>query len=313
MRADFVDDYVERWGLFYEALLSDGEQVLRDVVERYRGVLDVASRARFLSDVVDAVGRARDGNVEQLWRVYEGRGVEDVGRVRAAADRMVEQHAWGTRNDYAYVMRQLANRFMRRFETAEFEYAQYVGRSIEAIVGGDAERSGLDVSHYERGFMAMHAMSYAVLRRLCAEPPSPVFGADGTIRVGRVLAGDAELRGESSLRVLSTSSSPFRVFDVERLWALGVARVPVRRILTTMLLSDKLYSNEMEYLLVGGQRWRLVFGAEMRDEMEQVLRKADWHAIRLRVMQLWDELDDGALEGALWQLWREVRAVHGRL
>jgi hypothetical protein len=69
----------------------------------------------------------------------------------------------------------------------------------------------------------------------------------------------------------------------------------------------------MEYLLVGGQRWRLVFGAEMRDEMEQVLRKADWHAIRLRVMQLWDELDDGALEGALWQLWREVRAVHGRL
>jgi hypothetical protein len=161
--------------------------------------------------------------------------------------------------------------------------------------------------------MAMHAMSYAVLRRLCGEPPSPVFGADGTIRVGRVLTHDAELRGESSLRVLSTSSSPYRVFDVERLWALGVARVPVRRILTTMLLSDKLYSNEMEYLLVGGQRWRLVFGAEMKDEMEQVLRKADWHAIRLRVMQLWDELDDGALEGALWQLWREVRAVHGRL
>jgi SPP1 gp7 family putative phage head morphogenesis protein len=313
MRADFVDDYVERWGLFYEALLSDGEQVLRDVVGRYRGVLDVASRARFLSDVGDAVGRAREANVEQLWGVYASRGVEDVGRVRAAADRMVEQHAWGTRNDYAYAMRQLANRFMRRFETAEFEYAQYVGRSIEAIVAGDAERSGLDVLHYERGFMAMHAMSYAVLRRLCGEPPSPVFGADGTIRVGRVLAVDAELRGESSLRVLSTSSSPYRVFDVERLWGLGVARVPVRRILTTMLLSDKLYSNEMEYLLVGGQRWQLVFGLEMKDEMEQVLGKTDWGAIRLRVMQLWDELDDGALEGALWQLWREVRAVHGRL
>jgi SPP1 gp7 family putative phage head morphogenesis protein len=313
LREDFVDDYVERWGLFYEALLSDGEQVLRDVVGRYRGVLDVASRARFLSDVGDAVLNAREANVKQLWGVYVSRGVEDVERVRAAADRMVEQHAWGTRNDYAYVMRQLANRFMRRFETAEFEYAQYVGRSIEAIVAGDAERSGLDVSHYERGFMAMHAMSYAVLRRLCGEPPSPVFGADGTIRVGRVLTVDAELRGESSLRVLSTSSSPFRVFDLERLWGLGVARVPVRRILTTMLLSDKLYSNEMEYLLVGGQRWQLVFGLEMKDEMKQVLGKTDWGAIRLRVMQLWDELDDGALEGALWQLWREVRAAHGQL
>jgi hypothetical protein len=313
MRADFVDDYVERWGLFYEALLSDGEQVLRDVVERYRGVLDVASRARFLSDVLAKLSQAREANARQLWGVYASHGVEDVERVRAAADRMVADHKIWSDRKYAYVMRQLANRFMRRFDTEESEHDSLVGRSIEAIVGGDAERSGLDVSHYERGFMAMHAMSYAVLRRLCAEPPSPVFGADGTIRVGRVLAGDAELRGESSLRVLSTSSSPFRVFDVERLWALGVARVPVRRILTTMLLSDKLYSNEMEYLLVGGQRWRLVFGAEMRDEMEQVLRKADWHAIRLRVMQLWDELDDGALEGALWQLWREVRAVHGRL
>jgi hypothetical protein len=162
-------------------------------------------------------------NVEQLWGVYEARGVEDVERVRAAADRMVaQQHAWGTRNEYAYAMRQLANRFMRRFETAEFEYAQYVGRSIEAIVAGDAERSGLDVSHYERGFMAMHAMSYAVLRRLCVEPPSPVFGADGTIRVGRVLADDAELRGESSLRVLSTGSSPYRVFRCGA--ALGVGR-----------------------------------------------------------------------------------------
>lgn len=313
MRADFVDDYVERWGLFYEALLSDGAQVLGEVVGRYRGVLDVALRARFLSDVGDAVMRARESNVEQLWGVYRARGVEEVERVRAAADRMVQQHAWGTRHEYAYVMRQLANRFMRRFEVAEFEYPQYVGRSVEAIVAGDVERSGLDVSHYERGFMALHAMSYAVLRRLCGESPSPVFGVDGTVRVGRVLTDDAELRGESSFRVLSTSSSPYRVFDVERFWALGVARVPVRRILANMLLTDKLYGNEMEYLVVGGQRWRLVFGAEMKDEMEQVLKEVDSGAVRLRVMQLWDELDDGALDDALWRLWREVRAAHGQL
>jgi SPP1 gp7 family putative phage head morphogenesis protein len=318
MREDFVDDYVERWGLFYEALLSDGEQVLRDVVERYRGVLDVASRARFLSDVGDAVSRARDGNVEQLWRVYEGRGVEDVERVRAAADRMVAHHKVWSDKEYAYVMRQLANRFMRRFETAEFEYAQYVGRSIEAIVAGDAERSGLDVSHYERGFMAMHAMSYAVLRRLCVEPPSPVFGADGTIRVGRVLADDAELRGESSLRVLATGSSPYQVFRVARLWALGVARVPVRRILTNVLLNTEFYYNESEHLLMGGQRWGLVFGAEMKDEMEPVLGHIEGdikmrYSVLLRIMQIWERSGDEEFVRALRDLWRELRAAHGQL
>jgi hypothetical protein len=271
-----------------------------------------------LSDVGDAVIRARDANVEQLWRVYEGRGVEDVERVRAAADRMVAHHKVWSDKEYAYVMRQLANRFMRRFETAEFEYPQYVGRSIEAIVAGDAERLGLDVPHYERGFMALHAMSYAVLRRLCDEPPSPVFGADGTIRVGRVLADDAELRGESSLRVLATGSSPYRVFSLKRLWALGVARVPVRRILTNVLLNTEFYYDESEHLLMGGQRWGLVFGAEMKDEMEPVLGHIEddikmRSSVLLRIMQIWERSGDEEVVRALRDLWRELRAAHGRL
>ena len=318
LRADFVDAYVERWGQFYEALISDGAQVLGEVVVRYRGVLDVASRAQFLSDVYDAVMRARELNVEQLWGVYRARGVEEVERVRAAADRMVEHHKIDSNKRYAYVMRQLANRFMRRFEVAEFEYPQYVGRSVEAIVAGDVERSGLDVSHYERGFMALHAMSYAVLRRLCGEPPSPVFGVDGTVRVGRVLTDDAELRGESSMRVLATGSSPYQVFKVERLWALGVARVPVRRILTNVLLSEKFFYNESEHLLMGGQRWRLVLGSEMEDEMEPLLKrlKDDRRAresVLLRIMQIWERSGDDEFVRAVRDLWRELRVAHGQL
>jgi hypothetical protein len=316
MRADFVDDYVERWGLFYEALLSDGEQVLRDVVERYRGVLDVASRARFLSDVLAKLSQAREANARQLWGVYASHGVEDVERVRAAADRMVADHKIWSDRKYAYVMRQLANRFMRRFETEEYEHDSLVGLSIEAIIADDFKWFGLDVSHYERGFMAMHAMSYAVLRRLCDEPPSPVFGADGTIRIARVLTLE-ELFNKTSLRVLSTGSAPYQVYKLNRLWALGVARVPVRRILTNVLLNTEFYDNEAEYLLMGGQRWRFVYGLEMLDEMRPVL---DWldgktdlrNSVLLQIMQIWERSGDEEFVRALRDLWREIRAAHGQ-
>jgi hypothetical protein len=49
---------------------------------------------------------------------------------------------------------------------------------------------------------------------------------------------------------------------------LPVARVPVRRIFTSVLLSEKLFYSESEYLLMGGMRWRLVFGGAMKGEME---------------------------------------------
>jgi hypothetical protein len=115
--------------------------------------------------------------------------------------------------------------------------------------------------------------------------------------------------------VLATGSSPYQVFSVARLWAFGVARVPIRRILTNVLVNMELYIGETEYLLMGGQRWRFVYGLEMLDEMRPVL---DWldaktnlrNSVQHRIMQIWERMDDEDVDSEMHALWRELKAAH---
>jgi len=93
-----------------------------------------------------------------------------------------------------------------------------------------------------------------------------------------------------------------------------VARVPVRRILTNVLLSEKFFYNESEHLLMGGQRWRLVFGSEMEDEMRILkgLSLREMKQVLMHIMQIWEGSGDEEVVRALRELWRELRAAHGQ-
>ena len=314
VRRDFTDEYVSRWGSFYEALISD-EAALGEAVSLVRGLVERALTEQLPTHELLVAGlSARDRVVDRLWEVLQGRGLVSA-EDREAARVMLFAHATDTDTEGAYWLRVLARRFLRSGEVGFYEYPRWLGVDV----------SELSDSH-ERGFMALHAMSYAVLRRLCVESASPVFGADGTVRVGRVFSveewgfGDVRVLDHPQLAVQSSGSSAYRIFTTysesfgHGLSRLGVARVPIRRVLATFATAVELPMRESEYVLLGGARWSRVFMRGVEDvAVVERLRGLEWEGVervRRELMRLWDSSGDEDFVGALREM---LEAVVGDL
>jgi len=314
VRRDFTDEYVELWGRFYEALVRE-----REVVERagslVRGLVERALTEQLPTRELLVAGlSARDRVVNRLWEVLQGRGLVSA-EDREAARVMLFAHATNTDMEGAYWLRVLARRFLRSGEVGFYEYPRWLGADV----------SELSDSH-ERGFAALHAMSYGVLRRLCVESASPVFGADGTVRVGRVFSveewgfGDVRVLDHPQLAVQSSGSSAYRIFTTysesfgHGLSRLGVARVPIRRVLATFATAVELPMNESEYVLLGGARWSRVFMRGVEDvavvERLRGLASEGVERVRRELMRLWDSSGDEDFVGALREM---LEAVVGDL
>jgi len=314
VRRDFTDEYVSRWGSFYEALISD-EAALGEAVSLVRGLVERALTEQLPTHELLVAGlSARDRVVDRLWEVLQGRGLVSA-EDREAARVMLFAHATDTDTEGAYWLRVLARRFLRSGEVGFYEYPRWLGVDV----------SELSDSH-ERGFMALHAMSYAVLRRLCEGSASPVFGADGTVRVGRVFSveewgfGDVRVLDHPQLAVQSSGSSAYRIFTTysesfgHGLSRLGVARVPIRRVLATFATAVELPMRESEYVLLGGARWSRVFMRGVEDvAVVERLRGLEWEGVervRRELMRLWDSSGDEDFVGALREM---LEAVVGDL
>lgn len=314
VRRDFTDEYVSRWGSFYEALISD-EAALGEAVSLVRGLVERALTEQLPTHELLVAGlSARDRVVNRLWEVLQGRGLVSA-EDREAARVMLFAHATDTDTEGAYWLRVLARRFLRSGEVGFYEYPRWLGADV----------SELSDSH-ERGFMALHAMSYGVLRRLCVESASPVFGADGTVRVGRVFSveewgfGDVRVLDHPQLAVQSSGSSAYRIFTTysesfgHGLSRLGVARVPNRRVLATFATAVELPMRESEYVLLGGARWSRVFMRGVEDvavvERLRGLASEGVERVRRELMRLWDSSGDEDFVGALREM---LEAVVGDL
>jgi SPP1 gp7 family putative phage head morphogenesis protein len=314
VRRDFTDEYVELWGRFYEALVREGEVVER-AVSLVRGLVERALTEQLPTRELLVAGlSARDRVVNRLWEVLQGRGLVSA-EDREAARVMLFAHATNTDTEGAYWLRVLARRFLRSGEVGFYEYPHWLGADV----------SELSDSH-ERGFMALHAMSYGVLRRLCGESASPVFGADGTVRVGRVFSveewgfGDVRVLDHPQLAVQSSGSSAYRIFTTysgsfgHGLSRLGVARVPIRRVLATFATAVELPMHESEYVLMGGARWSRVFMRGVEDvAVVERLRGLTWEGVervRRELMRLWDSSRDEDFVGALREM---LEAIVGDL
>jgi len=314
VRRDFTDEYVSRWGSFYEALISD-EAALGEAVSLVRGLVERALTEQLPTHEILVAGlSARDRVVDRLWEVLQGRGLVSA-EDREAARVMLFAHATDTDTEGAYWLRVLARRFLRSGEVGFYEYPRWLGVDV----------SELSDSH-ERGFMALHAMSYGVLRRLCEGSASPVFGADGTVRVGRVFSveewgfGDVRVLDHPQLAVQSSGSSAYRIFTTysesfgHGLSRLGVARVPIRRVLATFATAVELPMRESEYVLLGGARWSRVFMRGVEDvavvERLRGLTSEGVERVRRELMRLWDSSGDEDFVGALREM---LEAVVGDL
>ena len=305
LRADFVDAYVERWGQFYEALISDGAQVLGEVVAHYKSLINrgLSSRARNTNELLDVALAGRFEIAAALWDVYLGRRGVPVA-VRENAREMIRAHAQSTMTELSFWMRQLAQRVLKRSAVELYEHDRFRWRRLEI----DARTERIEL--LEQSFAALHAKCYAVLQQLCHDPPSPVFRRDGTIRVARVFSEDEASLGDEwelahpQLAVQSTGSSPYNLFTAlshsfgEAVSRVGVARVPIRRILTSFAIDESLYPTESEYLLIGGCRWRRVYAKSASGAVAEQLRTLsfdDAWRVRREWMRLWDSADDAVL------------------
>ena len=306
VRRDFTDEYVELWGRFYEALVREREVVeragslVRGLVALAVGSGDVSTRVLLEDGLRD---RWRVG--ADLWDVFLRGGLLSSGGREAVRGMLLDHAADTERYAGAYWLRVLARRFLRSGGVGFYEHPRWA----QVDVGELSE-------DYVRGFAALHAMSYGVLRRLCVEPPSPVFGADGTIRVARVFSakewgmGDAWVLGHPQLAVQSTGSSAYRVFSAysdsfgHAVSRVGVARVPIRRVLATFALAVELPMHESEYVLMGGARWSRVFMRGVEDvRVVERLRGLDFDAVlgvEREWMRVWDSVGDEEL-GLAWR------------